>query len=130
MIEHEDCLYPVLGAALRDSLEADLKVRIIIPCITRDGDVFLWPLSPLQTSGRGNEWIISGHRALVAARKEWIRMRSNMRVHSYDLLRPKTNWDEPIWPQQTLDEMIEMAFNDLVIKSLDHPVIKALLGEQ
>jgi hypothetical protein len=130
MLEHEDQLYPVLGPALREALDADLKVRIIVPCITRDGDVFLWPLSPLQTTGRGNEWVTSGHRALLASRKEWIRMRSNMRLRSYDIIRPKATWDEPSWPEQTFDQMIERAFTDSVINTLDHPVIRALQGDK
>jgi hypothetical protein len=130
MLEHEDQLYPVLGDALRAELEADLKVRIIIPCITRDGDVFLWPLAPLQATGRGNEWVSSGHRVFLAARKEWVRMRSNMRVRSYDIIRPKATWDEPSWPELTFDQMIEQAFTDSVINSLDHPVIRALQGDK
>jgi hypothetical protein len=130
MLEYEDQLYPVLGAALRAELEADLKVKIIVPCITRDGDVFLWPLAPLQATGRGNEWVSSAHRVLVAARKEWVRLRSNRRIHSYDLVRPKAIWDDPSWPEQTFDQMIEQAFTDSVITTLDHPVILALQGDK
>jgi hypothetical protein len=129
MLEHDDRLFPVLGDALREALEADLKVRIIVPCITRAGDVFLWPLAPLQVTGRGNEWVTSAHRAFMAARKGWIRMRSNMSVRSYDIIRPKKAWEEPSWPDQTFDEMIEMAFADSVISTLDHPVILALQGD-
>jgi hypothetical protein len=128
MLEHEDRLYPV-RTAVREALDADLKLRIIVPCITRDGDVFLWPLPSLQTTGQSNDWVKSGHRALVAARKEWIRMRSNMRLKSYDIIRPKTTWEEPSWPEQTFEQMLETAFTDSVIDTLDHPVILALQGD-
>jgi len=128
MIEHQDQLYAVDGA-LRAELEADIKIRIIVPCISRDNDVFLWPLAPNVTTGRGNEWVTSGHRVLAAARKEWVRMRSNMRLRAYDIIRPKTTFDPPSWPAQTFDELIELAFDDLVIRSLDHPVIRALQGD-
>jgi hypothetical protein len=130
MLEHQDQLYAILGAELRGALEADLKIRIIVPCITREGNVFLWPLAPLQVTGRGNEWVTSGHRALAAARKEWVRMRSNMSLRSYDIIRPKVTWDEPRWPEQTFDQMIELAFTDLVISTLDHPVILAIQGAE
>lgn len=128
MLEYEDCLYPV-NKQLHEALEADLKVRIIIPCITRDGDVFLWPIAPLQATGRGNEWVTSAHRALAAARRGWIRVRSNMRLRSYDVIRPKTTWDEPTWPELTFEQMLETAFADSFISTLDHPVIRALQGE-
>jgi hypothetical protein len=52
-----------------------------------------------------------------------------MRLRSYDVIRPKATFEEPSWPEQTFDQMIESAFTDSVIRTLDHPVIRALQGD-
>ena len=37
--------------------------------------------------------------------------------------------DEPQWPEQTLSELLRLAFKDRVIASLDHTILKRLRGE-
>ncbi len=127
-LAHEDALY-LVSASLRDALEGDTRIKLVVPYITRDGDVGFWPLNPVQATGRTDEWTASAHRVLIAARKGWVRMRSNMRTRSYDLIRPEVAWEEPTWPGQDFESLLEAALGDRVIDTLDHPVVRALAGE-
>ena len=36
---------------------------------------------------------------------------------------------EPEWPEMTLGQILELAFKTRYIKTLDHPVVRRLLGE-
>lgn len=127
-LTHEESIY-LVSAGLCDALEGDLKIKLVVPYMTRDGDIGLWPLNPLQAAGRRDTWTASAHRVLVASRQGWVRMRSNMPLRSYDLIHPKTVWDEPSWTDQDFDSLLEAAFADRVIGTLDHPVVRALAGE-
>jgi hypothetical protein len=35
---------------------------------------------------------------------------------------------EPLWPEKTLSELLEIGFKDRIIDSVDHPVIRRLRG--
>ena len=126
-IKNEERLYIVMRS-LCDELEGEYRRKLLVPYVTRDGDVGFWSLNPLQVMGRTDNWTASAHRVLVAARKGWVRMRSNMRLQSYELITPKATWAEPTWPEESLESLLEAASADC-INTLDHPIVRALRGE-
>ena len=126
-IMHEERLY-VLLRSLCGELEGEYRSKLFVAYVTRDGDVGFWPLNPLQTIGRADSWTASAHRVLVAARKGWVRMRSNIRLQSYELITPKATWAEPTWPEESLESLLEAASADC-INTLDHLIVRASRGE-
>jgi hypothetical protein len=59
---------------LREELALELSPRLIIPCITRQHDVFLWAVSLPDSSGRSNTWVDSAMEAVEKAMHGWIRI--------------------------------------------------------
>ena len=114
---------------LREELGRELTPKVIVPCITRQSNVFLWPVSLPSSTGRTNSWTQSALDAVQDAMQGWIRLVANSEAGGYDVYHPRVEIDPPKWPDLTLEDMLEKAFGHYLIDSLDHPRVRALLGE-
>src|ERR1019366_7450121 len=47
---------------LREELGRELTPKVIVPCITRQSNVFMWPVSLPSSTGRTNTWTQSALR--------------------------------------------------------------------
>jgi len=92
----------------------------------KSGDVFQWPINHQSN----NRYSTSAMAICSHAMKEWTRMVSNQTLGCYEIIKPATYFPEPIWPDKTYDEILELAFKDRMITSLDHPEIKKLQGRE
>ena len=79
-------------------------------------------------NGRTGEWTHSALAAIEAAAHGWVRIKWN--GSSYDIYRAPNLHDEPCWAPMPFEKLLELAFRTRFIDSLDHPVIKALRGEE
>ena len=128
VLDYEQRNYLVLPSVAED-VEGLAKLRHLVPCITKDGDVFVWPLGQIKTIGQTDAWTLSAHRTLTASRLAWVRMFSHLTSGAYKSIQAKAGWPEPHWPETDLNSLIQQAFNDSVIDDSDHPVLRALRGE-
>ncbi|MBS0244813.1 MAG: hypothetical protein JSS20_21800, partial [Proteobacteria bacterium] len=71
----------------------------------------------------------AAHQAALTAEKKWTRIAANKGAGTYDIYEALDQLAEPEWPDMSLDRILEMAFKARYINSLDHPVIRKLLGE-
>jgi hypothetical protein len=120
--------YYVVDIKAVPELVEEAAIRMLVPGITRDGDLFIWPVKT-PDHDRPETWAESARAAVKLARPSWIKIRSNMRARRYDILRATGYTDEPEWPIASVEEMINLAFEGRVINSPEHPVVKALRGE-
>ena len=129
-LEYEQEVYVVESRIAKD-LEGDLKLRELVPCITRAGDVFVWPVGVPKPLAKTDSWTRSARIALSDARTGWIRLRSNQSIGSYQVVKPQsaTQWPEPVWPYEDANQIFELALASLVINAVDHPVLQTLRGE-
>ena len=100
-----------------------VKKRLIYT-VTRLGDPLLWPVTILE----GNDWIDSANNSANAAKERWVRVVSNVPAGRYDYVTSPST-EEPRWPTMTYEEAVLKAFDDKLIDSLGHDVIRQLLGE-
>jgi len=100
-----------------------MKKRLIYS-VTRRGDPFLWPITIMD----GNDWVDSDNTCADAAQESWIRVMSNTAAGKYDyVISPDSI--EPKWPSTTYEEAVLKAFDGKIIDSMEHDVIRQLLGE-
>jgi hypothetical protein len=59
----------------------------------------------------------------------WIRMTANMAAGAYDINEAMTKIPEPNWPEETLKQLLKVAFRDRIITDVGHPVVQQLLGQ-
>jgi hypothetical protein len=115
---------------LHAELGLELVPRLLVPCITRQHNVFIWPVTLPDATGRSNPWTETALDAVRAAMDGWVRVVANMEAGGYDVYHPHaTNIDPPEWPDLTLEDMLAKAFKNNYIASMDHPLIRRLRGE-
>lgn len=99
----------------------------LVVCQYRHGSTFLWPVR-ITVGGRLDNWSQSAHRIILKYPGEWIRLKADMAAGQYDVILPLSPLDPPIWnepPEETLRSGLEFRS----ITTLDHPVIRRLLGQ-
>ena len=120
----DPCLHDQLAA------EGTFGARHIVTAINRQKVVFLWLLRLTGPDGRTNPWNESALEAAEMAQREWVRVASNMNLGAYEVFTSKVDLPDPEWPEQKLGKLLEIAFKDHFIQSLDHAVLKRLRGEE
>lgn len=109
--------------------ETTFTQRLIFSTITRQGAFFLWPVRLPDAEGRHDTWNKSALEAVKCAQSGWCRITPNMALGAYDVKAITAQVAEPVWPKESFQELISIAFRDRVIGSIDHPVLKRLRGE-
>lgn len=118
----------LLDPGLWSELPGELIPKALFTGITRQGVVFLWPIRLPGADGRHDAWNRSALDAADLATRSWVRVAANMSLGAYDVFQATTPPPEPEWPDLTFRRVLEVAFKDRFINSLDHPVIRRLLG--
>lgn len=114
---------------LAADLSQEVRAKQLYTYVGRDGNVALWPVNLPGEDGRLDQWSQSAHTAAQMAQTSWIRMVANRHVGAYDVYEAPSLSDEPIWPELSFKDVLNLAFKDRLITSLDHPIVKRLRGE-
>lgn len=125
----EDRLTYLVEPGLAPHLPGEAVPKLLVPTITTQGTLALWPIRLEDERGRLDEWNTVALEAAERARTKWIRLMANMGAGTYDVLEAAGTFSEPTWPELSLRQMLSMAFKERVIGDLDHPVLKRLRGE-
>lgn len=117
---------PEIAAAMPGETRA-VELRL---CINRANSLFLWHV-PLPTpDGRENAWHKTAREIAVLAENQWVRMAANMGSGYYDVFIAPPGLSDPIWPEQSLSELLRIAFGaGRLIDDASHPVLKRLRGQ-
>lgn len=120
-------IHPRLWGEL--STEATVSPKLLVTAITRQGVLFVWHIRLPGPDGRIDDWNRSSQQAADLARERWIRITANQSLGAYDVYRAPADLDDPQWPETSFNDLLEVAFRDHRIDTLDHPVLRRLRGE-
>jgi hypothetical protein len=118
----------VLDRSLAEELQGEYMTTLFVPCITQQGVVFFWPIKLPDSEGRIDKWNTSKLGHAVAEAGKWLRLRSNQFAERYDKVAALKQLSPPTWPDDILD-LLKKAVNKTYVGSLEHPLVKRLLGE-
>jgi len=110
--------------SLFDDLYKEMIRCILFLSITRNNDVFLWPV----VFPSDNMWHKSLLEAVEQAKKQWVRVLTNHSISGYDVLSPLDKLSDPVWPELSFNDVLRKAFGNRIIDTLDHPIVKELRG--
>jgi hypothetical protein len=113
---------------MRDALLGEARPALLLPVITTQRGLMMWPLMLALDTGRRNAWADTAREAVEHAKKDWVRMFSDRALGAYRILKAEAALPDPKWPDKPLEQLLEAAFKDLVIDSEDHPVVRRLRG--
>jgi hypothetical protein len=114
---------------LWSDLPTELSPKILFTAINRQGVLFVWPVRLPGTDGKSNPWNDSALNAADMAMKRWIRLASNRSLGAYEIYEATGDLADPVWPEISFQKIIDIAFKNHYIDSVDHPVVKRLLGQ-
>lgn len=111
-------------------LPGDVTNRLLRTCITRQGNMLIWPIGVPDEQGRDNSWHASARDAAEEAETQWIRILANREAGGYDVFAVSASVPNPDWPDIPFNDILRTAFNnDGLIDREDHPALRRLRGE-
>ena len=126
MMREEFLVMPSVAEALVE----ETKPKLLVLCVDKMSTPSLW-LAPRQAEDgfqRTNPWNTSKMEALRLSETKWVRMSANMAEGAYTIHTSSSD-SEPDWPDLPLSELIKLGFGEeRVIRDMNHPVVKRLLG--
>lgn len=127
VVEDDNHEWHILAPELEipDDLERFVSHVNLFTCINHKGTLFLWPFK-----NSTNDWSKSASRITRRAVTEWVRLQADMDANGYrvETAPAELRAVEPEWPDMTFEEILNAAFEDKCIDSLDHPIIRSLRG--
>lgn len=119
----------IVSPELAPYLPGEAVTKLLIPTVTIHGALFLWPIKLPDEQGRLDEWNSVALEAAERAQSKWVRLIANTGAGTYDVLEAAGNFRAPVWPDKSLQQLLEIAFKGRVIEAMDHPVLRRLRGE-
>ena len=137
-MEFKTLVYPDKAAGETYAVHPDLgdlfgtmaKAVVLHLAVDRRGNPRLIPVVLPNDAGFRNPWHDSLSQAISAAKGQWVRITANRTAGVYDIFAAKEQLAPAEWPEQTMDQLVRIAFRGKVIDTLDHPVILGLEGRQ
>ena len=115
-------IYIVQKDLANGELADDARYAILHLAISSTGRLFWWHIK--MSTSRRNHWAESALKAVEVAKKKWIRV---IAAHDgYEIREAKAKMPEPQWPELSRDEAIQLAFEDRIIDTMQHPLAKRL----
>lgn len=98
--------------------------------VDRRGNPFLVPVPLPSSNGSRNPWHESLAKAVEQAKHDWARIVANLAAGVYDVFIATAELPPPEWPDKSIEELVQIAFNGKIVDTPDHPVILGLMGRE
>lgn len=118
----------LVAPSLWADLGNDLKKKIFILWVNRNGIPSIWPITAPDPE-KSLAWTDTALAAAQLAKHQWVRIRADMAAQAYDVVVAENLRDTPVWPDKSVDEILELTFKNRIIDSHDHPILRKLRGE-
>lgn len=129
VIKHEeDNNYYLVRPELQMELFNEWKPMKLIVSITRQEDMFIWPISLPKDESNRMSWHDSALEIVDQCEGKWFRVVPNLGLQAYECYTPEVDFPEPKWEITSEEKIYELAFKSRIIDSEDHLVVKKLKG--
>lgn len=118
----------LIDRPLWEELAGEISPIVLLTTIDRQGVLTLWPIRLPGVDGRIDEWSRSALEAAEMAQTRWVSVRANMALGAYEVFEAQAKLPDPEWPDASFERLLEIAFRDRFIRTMDHTVIRKLGG--
>jgi hypothetical protein len=105
--------------------ERCLKPTRLVLCVDRQGEWRLWPLRLPGPDGREDDWMSSALAIAEQAKSQWVRLVAA--GNGYTSRTTSAEIPDPVWPNKTFDELLDLAFAKRRIAAETDPLLRRLL---
>jgi hypothetical protein len=118
----------LVSQQIADILDGLARPVELNAAIDRHGNPFLIPVPLPDNNGNRNHWHQSLSEAVIRSRETWIRITANKAIGGYDIFEASAKLPDPIWPTESMDSLLDVAFRGRILNDPHHPVVIELLG--
>jgi hypothetical protein len=118
----------LVAPSMRGALVGEARGVLLVPAITRQNALFVWPVSLPSEDGRRNAWTETAQQAMALAKENWVRLMPDMSLGAYRIYLAEGQLSEPFWPDKSFGDLLEIAFRNKVIDDPDHLIVRRLRG--
>jgi hypothetical protein len=118
----------LVSAQIADVLGNLVRPVELHAVIDRQGNPSLIPVPLPDQNGNRNHWHQSLAQAVIRSQETWIRITANKAIGGYDIFEASAKLPEPIWPTESMDSLLDVAFRGRILNDPHHPVVIDLLG--
>lgn len=129
LVLKEEREHYLVAPELWSEIPGEITPVLLLTGVNRQGVFFLWPIRLPGEDGRIDGWNQSAMEAAQLAKMGWVRVAANMSLGGYEVFRATGDLPEPQWPDISFQELVNIAFKGRFIDSMEHPVIKRLMGK-
>jgi hypothetical protein len=123
----------MIDPSLRPSLALEPTVApyLLVASVTRQNVVFLWAIKKPagDDGGRVPEWTRTALAAVESARQTWTRTFWDQALRGYRVQASRFITDEPVWPKESMKELVRKAFEQNRLRDWNDPILRRLRGE-
>lgn len=117
----------IVSDAVRPILREHVRAAVLRLAVDQSGEPFLIPEIRPGASLKLHPWCVSRNAALRVAESRWVRLVPNLRKATYEVFAA-TEVGEPSWPEESMEELVGLAFAGRVIDAASHPLVDIVLA--
>jgi hypothetical protein len=103
--------------------EDTIRPVLIVRYVTMAGEEGLWPLKLNPPDGRSNNYNTSALNILeIAESGKWVRIVNTKKHYRHQVSKKKFTEVPPKFTDRAFKDLIEIAFKDRIVKTLDHEI--------
>jgi hypothetical protein len=103
--------------------EDTIRPVLIVRYVTMAGEEGLWPLKLNPPDGKSNNWKTSALNILELAESgKWVRIASSKKHYRPQVSKKTFKEVPPKFTDRTFKDLIDIAFKDRIVKTLDHEI--------
>lgn len=129
LADEENKAWYLVHPDLWSDLSDEMKPMVLYTATNRYGGLFLWPIRLPDENGNHNSWSASALQGAELAKSKWVRLIADHALKAYRTIVANAPIPDPVWPKKQFKEILDLAFKNGFITSLEHPVIRRLRGE-
>lgn len=120
----------LVDPAVQHLVLTELRQVRLFTVINKHGETFLWPVKlPSDDHDRLRRMSDSALQAAEHAKTLWVKLVWDKHLGAWEMYRAKGDLGDPVWPEKTFRDLLEIAFRSYLIDRSDHEVIRELAGE-
>lgn len=116
----------IVADSVRSVLREHVRAAVLRLAVDPAGEPFLIPEMKPGADLKLHPWCVSRNAALRVAEGRWVRLVPNLRKASYEVFA-STEVGEPSWPEESMEELVGLAFAGRVIDDASHPLVDIVL---
>jgi hypothetical protein len=113
----------------QDALSGESFPAVLFLYVNTLGTPRFWPIRLPVDGKRSNLYHETALEYAQQAKTQWLRVRANLDLGGYEATIAVAKLPEPTWPEQSMSDLLRLAFRDRIIDCEDHPIILKLRGE-